>query len=126
MSKLKSVRTHPNHTDATQVEVMTGFGASPQHIASHLSLTIEELEYHYSDQLKFGIEEANLKVAQTFFEMATSGEHPQMTAMWMKMRAKWTESPPPAKQEEEDETDMNELRHKLLRLMNRDPTAQSK
>jgi hypothetical protein len=34
---------------------------------------------------------ANAKVAQTMFSMASSGQHPGMTAMWLKCRMGWKE-----------------------------------
>jgi hypothetical protein len=64
-----------------------------------------------------GEEEANLRVAQAFFDMATSKEHPQMTLAWMKMRARWTDSLQ-STQEEED-VDIEATRQKLLKLINR-------
>lgn len=110
---------HPNRRDKGQVEVLSGMGATEAYIARHLSLTIEELRHHYSTELVHGQEEANLQVAKTFHEFATSGEHPQMTALWMKMRAKWTEGPDTSSPEEEDESDLETAREKLVQLLNR-------
>jgi len=112
---------HPNKRDKGQVEVLSGMGASEDFIANHLSLSIEELHLHYRQQLQSGIEEANLQVAKTFHEMATSGEHPTMTLAWLKMRAGWSD----AKQaEEEDTTDyLAEAKEKLLKLLNRAHSA---
>ena len=110
-------KSHPNKTDAMQVEVMSGYGAPPAHIASHLRLTLEELKLHYHTQLERGPDEANLKVAATFFDMATSGEHPQVTVAWMKMRAGWMDTPPT--QQEEDTSTPELAREKLKKLLNR-------
>lgn len=97
-------------------------GATREYIAHHLSLTLPELEQHYARSLRMGEEEANLRVAQAFFEMATSKEHPQMTLAWMKMRARWTDSPAPTSTEE-DNVEIEEVRQKLLKLINRAPNA---
>lgn len=93
-------------------------GASEQYIAKKLKLTPAELTQHYSTQLALGPEEANLRVAQTFFDMATSGDFPQMTLAWLKIRggALWQETPNTV----EDEADtLDQAKDKLLRLLNR-------
>jgi len=114
---MKPVRPHPNPKDASQVEVLTGMGASQEYIAAHLHISVEELNQHYPKPLAHGLEEANLRVAQAFFEMATSGEHPQMTLAWMKMRARWTDAPMP--DAPDDDVEVEEVRQKLLKLVNR-------
>lgn len=119
---MKPIRPHPNPKDASQVEVLTGMGASPEYIAAHLHITPEELQQHYPKPLAHGLEEANLRVAQAFFEMATSKEYPQMTLAWMKMRARWTDAPP-STSTEEDNVEIEEVRQKLLKLINRAPNA---
>lgn len=112
------ISTQPNKRDRNQAEVLSGMGATEEFIADHLHLSIEELNLYYSKELKSGAEEANLQVAKTFHELATSGEHPQMTLAWMKMRAGWSD----AKQEAEegyDEDSASLAKDKLLKLLNR-------
>jgi hypothetical protein len=111
------IPTHPNKRDRGQVEVLSGMGASEEFIAAHLNLSVEDLHTHYRTQLIHGQEEANLQVAKTFFDMATSGEHPQMTLAWIKMRAKWSEAP--SSIAEEDDNSEALARDKLLKLINR-------
>lgn len=96
---------------------MSGLGADPAHIAKHLNLTVEDLTRHYGKELDQGLDEANLQVARTFFDFATSGEHPQMTVLWMKMRANWSEAK--TFTAEEDDSDLDLARQKLLKLLNR-------
>lgn len=108
---------HPNRRDRGQVEVLSGMGATEEFIAKHLSISVAELKEHYQKELDHGIEEANLQVARTFHEMATSGEHPQMTMAWMEMRAKWSKAPPAA--DPDQEVDLDQAREKLLKLLNR-------
>lgn len=92
-------------------------GASEDYIAQKLKLSTKELRSHYAPQLNLGLEEANLRVAQTFFDMATSGEFPQMTLAWMKMRGgpMWQDSTTP----NTDPVDQDVVKHKLLKLLNR-------
>lgn len=109
---------HPNRKDRTQVEMLSGMGATAEFIASHLSISPEQLNEYYPHQLKHGPEEANLRVAQTLFDMAVSGEHPQATVAWLKMRAGWSDT---LKQVEEgyDEDSASLAKDKLLKLLNR-------
>lgn len=123
---LRSIRPHPNATDAEQVQTLTSLGASPRYIASHLSLEEEELRQHYSLQLDLGTEEANLHVAEVFYRMATSGQHPQITMAWMKMRARWTETAPVSQSSPEEEEELRQqAKDKLLTLLNRGQNADS-
>ena len=117
---LTELRPHPNPKDAEQVEILTALGASIEYIANHLHLEPADLEEHYPTQLKYGSEEANLRVARVFFEFATSGKHPVLTMEWMRMKAKWgtvTESAIQTPEEIEEETRV--AREKLLTLINR-------
>jgi hypothetical protein len=50
------------------------------------------LRRHFRDELDLGMAEANAMVGKTCFEMATSGQHPSMTAFWLKCRANWRET----------------------------------
>ena len=112
------ISTQPNKRDRNQVEVLAGMGASEDFISSHLHLTVAELNTYYSKELTSGAAEANLQVAKTFHELATSGEHPQMTLAWMKMRAGWSDA---AQKEEEgyDDDSASLAKDKLLKLLNR-------
>ena len=96
---------------------MTGLGSPIAHIANHLNLTEDELQFHYPRELQNGASEANLRVARTLFDMATSGDFPQATIAWLKMRANWSETPTtPA---EQDEDTLAIAKEKLLTLLNR-------
>ena len=107
----------PNAKDRTQVEVLSGMGASPEYIAHHLKITLEELNTHYPQALEHGREEANLRIAKTFFDMAESGNYPAATLAWMKMRAGWTEQAQATTPEED--VDIDVAREKLQKLLNR-------
>lgn len=114
--RLTQVREHPNRTDASQVEVMSGLGADEDQIASHLKITTEALRQHYAKELENGPKEANLRVAQIFHELATSGEHPIMTQKWMELRAGWGAR---TSDSTYDQADREVARDKLLKLLNR-------
>lgn len=95
---------------------MAGLGTTEEHIAAHLKITPEELRQYYPSELKNGPLEANLRVAQVFHEMATSGEFPSLTIRWMEMRAGWSTSSTTTTDSTADEAI---ARDKLLKLLNR-------
>lgn len=109
---------HPNARDRKQVETLAGLGASLRYISIHLKLDEQKLKQYYQEALDYGQEHANLEVAETFFQLATSGDHPNITAQWMKMRAGWSETFSRTPQEEDD-TSEDLAREKLLKLLNR-------
>lgn len=97
---------------------MTACGASEEHVAAHLNLTVEDLQTYYRKEVTYGVEEANMKVAKTFYELAVSGENPNLTLAWMRMRAGWKDAAINSKPEEEN-LDAELTRNKLLKLLNR-------
>ena len=46
---------------------------------------------HFRDELDRGTVEANVKVAQSLFQMATQGKNVAAAIFWMKARAGWRE-----------------------------------
>ena len=108
---------HPNARDRKQVQTLAGLGASTKYITAHLRLTESQLKEYYQQDFDYGVEHANLEVAETFFQLATSGEYPQITAQWMKMRAGWSETTPQA--DNEDDSSEEIAKDKLLKLPNR-------
>lgn len=116
--KFMATPMHPNPRDREQVKVMTACGASEEHVAAHLSLSVEDLKTYYRKEITYGVEEANMKVAKTFYELAVSGENPNLTLAWMRMRAGWKDAAVNSKPEEEN-LDAELTRNKLLKLLNR-------
>ena len=108
---------HPNPNVYEQVSVLAGLGATDEFIAEELGIPLPIIKQHYSQARAMGEEKANMLVAKAFHEMATSGEHPAMTASWMKMRAKWQET---SRLTIEEPEDSSLAREKLLALVNRD------
>lgn len=113
---------HPNRRDQEQVQVMTACGASPEHIAKHLNLNLNDLLCFYKVDLDFGLERANMEVARTFHKLASSGEYPNLTLAWMRMRAGWKDAIN-QKEPEEDTSDAELTRSKLVKLLNRGAKA---
>lgn len=116
----KPTPMHPNKRDATQIEVLIGMGASLEYVSSHLGLPLADLQLHYQKEIQHAEEEANLRVAKVFHDLATSGDYPALTVSWMEMRANWTKSPATTQAtKEEQEAAHQDARQKLLRLLNR-------
>lgn len=120
---MKLVKPHPNERDSEQVRALVSLGATSRFIADHLDLTEEELSAHYRLDLELGQEEANLNVARTLYQMATSGQHPQATMAWLKMRARWSDATPDTPSSEEEEELRQQAKDKLLTLLNRGQNA---
>lgn len=102
--------------------MMTACGASPEHIAKHLNLNLNDLLCFYKVDLDFGLERANMEVARTFHKLASSGEYPNLTLAWMRMRAGWKDAIN-QKEPEEDTSDAELTRSKLVKLLNRGAKA---
>ncbi len=111
---------HPNKSTTESVKVLSGLGATPEFIGEELGLPLAVLHKHYAKAMAHGPQEANFRVAQTFLHMATSGEYPQMTLAWMKMRAGWADIPPP-QNEAEEEAETEVARQRLAALLKNRP-----
>jgi hypothetical protein len=70
---------------------MSGFGVPQYAIAEMIGISIPTLEKHYRSELDSGAGKANMKVAQSLFQMATNIEKPNVVAaiFWLKSRAGW-------------------------------------
>ena len=73
------------------VEVMTVGGFPQSEICTVLDIDEKTLRKHFRETLDKAAIRADAKVTATMFQMATSGEHPGMTAFWMKVRRRWKE-----------------------------------
>jgi hypothetical protein len=74
------------------VKSLVGIGTKQSDIAPVVGIRSEKtLRKHFREELDRGALEANSKVAQTLFQMATSGKCIAATVFWMKSRAGWTE-----------------------------------
>ena len=68
---------------------MPGFGISQPDVATHLGIDPKTLRKHFREELDRGSIEANAKVAQSLFQMATEGKVVAAAIFWMKTRAGW-------------------------------------
>ena len=67
------------------------FGVPHLDIATFLGIDAKTLRKHFREELDRGTTEANAKVAQSLFTMATQGKNVAAAIFWMKARAGWRE-----------------------------------
>jgi hypothetical protein len=105
----------PTEEHRRSVRVMSGFGVPQEDIALHLDIDPKTLRKHFRRELDRGTIEANLKVAQTLFHMATVDKNVAAAIFWLKARAGWREKHP-----DKDETPP--LTNLVVSFMNADGT----
>jgi predicted ArsR family transcriptional regulator len=81
----------PSEDQRRTVKAMAGFGVPQDDIANYLDIDAKTLRKHFRRELDGGTLEANAKVAQSLFNMATSGRNVAAAIFWMKARAGWRE-----------------------------------
>lgn len=84
-------RYEPTLDQRRTVKTMAGFGVPHVDIATFLGIDAKTLRKHFRDELDRGTVEANAKVAQSLFQMATQGKNVAAAIFWMKARAGWRE-----------------------------------
>ena len=70
---------------------MAGLGLPQEQIAFLLEIDPKTLRKHFRDDLDRGMAEANVKIAQSLFNMATTGCSVAAAIFWLKARANWRE-----------------------------------
>jgi hypothetical protein len=70
---------------------MAGFGIPQLEVAGFLGIDMKTLRKHFREELDRGVVEANAKVAQSLFQMATQGKNVAAAIFWLKIRAGWRE-----------------------------------
>src|SRR5215471_2163391 len=83
----------PTEAHRREVLTMTGFGITQPEIATMLGISDRSLRTHYRRELDTGATEANMRVAQSLYTMATRDKIPAAAIFWMKCRAGWREPP---------------------------------
>lgn len=85
----------PTEEDKMRVKLLAGYGVPREGIAKIIGIGISRLRENFSEELELGVTEANAKVAQNLFRMATGDDRAALTAaiFWMKTRAGWRERP---------------------------------
>jgi len=81
----------PTAEQRRTVQVLSGIGVPQDQIALIIGVDPKTLRKTCRDDLDRGMAEANVKVAQTLFGMATRGDNTAATVFWMKSRAGWRE-----------------------------------
>ena len=81
----------PNDKDRAIVRELAAYGVTHDAICKIIGVSDETMRKYYRRELDLSATEANSKVAQTLFKMATSGEHVAATIFWLKTRARWQE-----------------------------------
>src|SRR3954447_20201291 len=75
-----------------KVRALAGYGMQHEEIARMVGIrSPKTLRKYFRAELAAGSAEANARVAQTLFQMATSGKQPAATMFWLKTRARWSE-----------------------------------
>lgn len=74
------------------VEEMARLGQRDSDIALKLRVAESTLKKHHAGDLSLGRIDANTKVMETAFAMATSGRDTAMTIFWLKTRCGWKET----------------------------------
>ena len=72
-------------------KALAGFGVIHDDIAKQIGCEPKTLRKHFREELDLGAIEATAKVAQSLFQMATSGNNVAAAIFWMKCRAGWRE-----------------------------------
>ena len=81
----------PSEEQRRLVRAMAGFGMPQENIATPLAIDPKTLRKHFRQELNRGAIQANVKVAQSLFQMATEGRNVAAAIFWMKSRAGWRE-----------------------------------
>lgn len=84
-------RYEPTPEQRRTVRTMAGFGIPQPEVAGFLGIDMKTLRKHFREELDRGVVEANAKVAQSLFQMATQGKNVAAAIFWLKIRAGWRE-----------------------------------
>lgn len=91
---MRGVLHLPTDENRRTVRAMAGFGVPHDDIATFLDIAPKTLRKHFRVDLDRGTIEANAKVAQTLFTMATVDRNVAAVIFWLKARAGWREKLP--------------------------------
>ena len=70
---------------------MLAYGIKQEDIATVLGIDAKTFRKHYATEIATAHVRANSRVAETAYQMATSGRHPAVTMFWLKTRLGWRE-----------------------------------
>jgi len=81
----------PSDDQRRTVKALAAVGVPHEAIAAYLDIDPKRLRKHLREELDHGTLEANVKVAQTLFSMATVDRNVAAAIFWMKARGGWRE-----------------------------------
>ncbi len=81
----------PSEEQRRTVKAMAGLGVPHEGIAVLLDIDAKTLRKYFHPELERGSVEATAKVAQSLFQLATTGKNVAAAIFWMKARAGWRE-----------------------------------
>ena len=85
----------PKEEQRQLVKSFAAIGTRHEDIALKIGIrSPKTLRKYFATELNLGAVEANYRVGQTLFKMATSGDHPAATIFWSKVRMGWRERGP--------------------------------
>ena len=88
---MPNIAYDPNDKDRGIVRAMASYGIPQEDIGKVIGISHVTLRKYYAPELETASIQANAKVAETCYSMATSGQHPAATFFWLKTRAGWRE-----------------------------------
>ena len=119
-------RFKPSESDRNTAQTMAAYGVPEEQIARAIGrrgISAKTLRKHFRNELSNGQAVANAKIAQTLFQMATSGEHPAVTIFCAKVRLHMREKAAPVQSvsenrptEENYDQDIQAVTNELARL----------
>ena len=87
----------PTVEQRRMVRSMAAYGIRQEEIAACLGIRCAKtLRRHFREELDRAAPEANARVAQSLFQMATTGKSTAAAIFWMKTRGRWREQAPSA------------------------------
>lgn len=91
--QLLSTRYFPNDTDADIVKKYKRAGCTDKFIADAVGLTLKQTKENYPFEMGMTDVDDLAVVANVAYNMATSGEHPNMTKWWLTVKGGWMYAP---------------------------------
>jgi hypothetical protein len=82
----------PTDEQRRLVKTMAGLGTPQEDIARVVDIAPMTLRTHYRRELDVAMAEANVRVAQSLFNMATQDKNTAAAIFWLKARAGWRET----------------------------------
>lgn len=88
---MRGVLFEPTDEQRPLVRALAGFGVVHDNIAKHVGCEPKTLRKHFGEKVDRGSVEATAQVAQSLFQMATSGKNVAAAIFRMKCRGGWRE-----------------------------------